>query len=109
LADHAIWMARNDVQTAELHPNPAELGPLEVTLTLTGEDKSQAVMQFSAAHAGTREAIEAALPRLREMLQENGITLGQAGVDGNTRHASTENGNQGQAQGRGRATQDGAG
>lgn len=110
LADHAIWMARNDVQTAELHLNPAELGPIEVTLTLTGEDKTQAVVQFSAAHAGTREAIETALPRLREMLQENGITLGQAGVDGNTRQAATENGDQGpaQGQGQGRATQDAA-
>ena len=92
LADHAVWMARNEVQTAELHLNPAELGPIEVTLTLTGDDKSQATVQFSAAQASTREAIEAALPRLREMMQESGISLGQAGVDAHTRHASRDNG-----------------
>lgn len=86
-SDRVVWMAKNDVQAAELRLNPAELGPIDVTLTLSGDDKSQATVQFSAAHATTREAIEAALPRLREMMQESGITLGQAGVDANTSQA----------------------
>jgi flagellar hook-length control protein FliK len=81
-------MAKNDIQSAELHLNPADLGPIEITLTLGGDDKTQATVQFSAAHAATREAIETALPRLREMLQENGITLGQAGVDANNSRAA---------------------
>lgn len=86
-SDRVVWMAKNDIQTAELRLNPAELGPIDVTLTLSGDDKAQATVQFSAAHATTREAIETALPRLREMMQESGITLGQAGVDANTSQA----------------------
>ena len=35
---------------------------------------------FAAQHAVTRDAIEQALPRLREMLVENGLSLGQASV-----------------------------
>ena len=31
--------------------------------------------------SATREAIESALPRLRNLLEENGISLGQATVD----------------------------
>ncbi len=88
VADRVVWMAKNDVQVAELHLNPADLGPIEITLTLSGDDKSQAAVQFSAAHAATREAIETALPRLRDMLQESGITLGQAGVDADNSRAA---------------------
>lgn len=86
-AGRVVWMAKNDIQTAELRLNPADLGPIDVTLTLSGDDKTQATVQFSAANAGTREAIETALPRLREMLQESGISLGQAGVDANNSNA----------------------
>ena len=35
---------------------------------------------FTRRHSVTREAIEQALPRLREMLAENGLALGQASV-----------------------------
>ena len=37
-------------------------------------------MQFTAAHATTRAAIEDALPRLREMLAAQGLQLSQADV-----------------------------
>jgi len=99
LADRVVWMAKNDVQTAELRLNPAELGPIEITLTLSGEDRSQATVQFSAVHATTREAIETALPRLREMMQESGINLGHAGVDARAGHAADSEARQ-QAPGR---------
>lgn len=81
-----LWMARNEAQSAEIRLNPPDLGPIEVKLVLTGDQGAQASasMQFSAAHAATREAIESALPRLREMLLENGIALGNATVDAGT-------------------------
>lgn len=104
LANRVVWMAKSEVQTAELHLNPADLGPIEVTLTLSGDDKSQATVQFSAAHAATREAIETALPRLREMLQESGITLGQAGVDANNSHAADGGGEQASGRGNSRTS-----
>ena len=77
LGDHLVWMAGQNHQVAELHLNPPELGPLKITLTLNHD---QASAQFVSAHAPVRDAIEAALPRLREMLADNGITLGNASV-----------------------------
>jgi flagellar hook-length control protein FliK len=65
------------MQVAELHLNPPELGPLQITLTLSND---QASAQFVSQHAAVREAIETAMPRLREMLAEGGITLGNANV-----------------------------
>lgn len=61
----------------ELHLNPAELGPLQVKLTLVD---SQAQVVFVAEHAAVRQALEAALPQLRTGLAESGINLGQATV-----------------------------
>lgn len=64
-------------QTAELHLNPPQLGPLDVVLKINGD---HATAQFTSPHAAVREAIEQALPRLREMLADNGIALGNATV-----------------------------
>ncbi len=77
LGDKLVWMAGQKHQVAELHLNPTELGPLKITLTLNHD---QASAQFVSAHAPVREAIEAAMPRLREMLADSGITLGNTSV-----------------------------
>jgi flagellar hook-length control protein FliK len=68
---------RNEVQQAEIKLNPPHLGPLEVRLALHHE---QAHILFFAADPSVRDALEGALPRLREMLDGNGIQLNQAQV-----------------------------
>jgi flagellar hook-length control protein FliK len=75
-----LWMHNERHQVAELRLNPPELGPLQITLRLGGDDGAQAQLSFAAPHSETRAALEAALPRLREMLAESGISLGQATV-----------------------------
>ncbi len=77
LGEKVLWMAGQKLQVAELHLNPPELGPLQITLTVNND---QASAQFVSQHASVREAIEAAMPRLREMLAEGGITLGNTNV-----------------------------
>ena len=62
---------------AEVRLNPAHLGPVEVSIRV---DEEQARVTFSAAHAATREAIEQAVPRLREMLAQQGLELRQTDV-----------------------------
>lgn len=71
------WMATQHNQSAELHLNPPQLGPLDVVLKMNGD---QATAMFTSPHAAVREAIEQALPKLREMLADNGIMLGNAMV-----------------------------
>lgn len=77
LGERLIWMAGQRQQVAQLHLNPPDLGPLTITLTL---ERDQASAQFVCAQPAVREAIEAALPRLRDMLAESGITLGNVDV-----------------------------
>lgn len=71
------WMATQHSQSAELHLNPPQLGPLDVTIKMNGD---QATASFSSPHAEVRDAIEQALPKLREMLADSGIMLGNATV-----------------------------
>lgn len=77
LGERIVWLSARQGQVADIALNPPHLGPLEVKLSLTG---GEAGAQFFSPHPQVREAIEAALPRLREMLAEAGVTLGQAQV-----------------------------
>jgi len=76
-AQKVVWLSSQQHQVAEIRLNPAHLGPVEVMLSIT---QDQATAQFSSPHLAVREAIEQALPRLREMMAENGITLGNVMV-----------------------------
>lgn len=71
------WISTQQNQVAELHLNPPDLGPLNVVLKVSD---NQATALFTSPHGAVREAVESALPRLREALADNGITLGNATV-----------------------------
>jgi len=70
-------LARDGVQRAELHLNPAEMGPVSVQIVLDG---TQARIDFGADAAGTRQLIEHSLPDLAAALREAGLTLTGGGV-----------------------------
>jgi flagellar hook-length control protein FliK len=70
-------LARDGIQQAELHLNPAEMGPVSVQIVLDGE---KARIDFGAQAAATRAAIEASLPELAAALRDAGLTLAGGGV-----------------------------
>ncbi|RMG30705.1 MAG: hypothetical protein D6721_03105 [Gammaproteobacteria bacterium] len=78
LGEKITWLVGHRLQAAEIHLNPPHLGPVEVRIQLHGDQGTQ--IHFHAQHAVVREAIEAALPRLRELMHEAGVTLGQVHV-----------------------------
>lgn len=81
LADQvSLWVgqARNDgPMTAELHLNPAEMGPINVKISLDGQS---AHVDFAAAAQETRQAIEASLSLLSSSLNDVGLSLSGGGV-----------------------------
>jgi flagellar hook-length control protein FliK len=81
------WMANQHNQSAELHLNPPQLGPLNVVLKMDGD---QATAMFTSPHAAVRDAIEQALPKLREMMAESGIMLGNAMVSDQATHKNQD-------------------
>lgn len=79
LGDRLLMMAENGMQTARLKLHPEHLGPLEIRISVDDDGASQ--VWFSAQHSQTREAIEQALPRLRELFADQGLNLAHANVD----------------------------
>lgn len=77
LGRRVLLMVSSQEQVAELSLNPPDLGPLQVTLSISND---QATATFVSQHADVRQALEAALPRLKEMMAESGINLGGASV-----------------------------
>ena len=69
--------AKDGVQHAELHLNPAEMGPVSVQIVMDG---TLARIDFGADAAATRHAIEAGLPELASALRDAGFTLAGGGV-----------------------------
>jgi flagellar hook-length control protein FliK len=78
LGDKLVWMAGAQRQQAELVLNPPQLGRVEVSLTVTG-DQANAV--FASPNAAVREMLENSLPRLREIMSGAGIQLGDAQIN----------------------------
>jgi flagellar hook-length control protein FliK len=86
MSSRVVWMAKEGVQQAELRMNPANLGPVEVRLHVQND---QASVTFLAQQGTTREALEQALPRLRESFAESGLQLANAEV-GEQQHQQQE-------------------
>lgn len=89
VGEQVVWFVSQNISSANLRLNPQHLGPLEMQVSLEG---SQANVTFTSQHAVVREALESALPRLREMLADNGLSLANVNV---SQHNSPEQRGQG--------------
>lgn len=85
LADQvSLWVGQvrqDGPMTAELHLNPAEMGPINVKISLDG---NSAQVEFVAAALETRQAIEASLSNLSTALNDVGLNLTGGGVSSQT-------------------------
>ncbi len=76
-SERIVWMQNKSLQAAELRLNPENLGPISIRIDVS---QDQATIAFTAQHASVREAIEAAIPKLREMLNGQQINLAEVNV-----------------------------
>ena len=94
LAQKVTWMSNQQMQVAQLQLNPPDLGPMEVTLTVgTGPD-AETRIEFTSPHLAVREALQSALPQLREMMENSGITLGSTTVSAESFQQQSQSGRQ---------------
>ncbi len=96
LSTRIAWMAEQGIGRAELRVNPDHAGPIEVRLQMDG---TRLIAEFSATNADTRQALEATMHRLRDMLGQQGLQLAQShvgsGGGGQTRHDGSASGTAG--------------
>lgn len=77
LSGKVAWMLSNNQQQMKINVHPAELGPIEVKISMQND---QTNINFVSNNSVTREAIEEAFPRLRDMLDETGLNLSHSSV-----------------------------
>lgn len=77
LSQQVVWMASQQVGRAELKLSPDELGPLEISLEMNGDEIRA---EFASRSADVRSLLETQVPRLRELLAEQGFNLADAQV-----------------------------
>ncbi|MCW8157324.1 flagellar hook-length control protein FliK [Stutzerimonas stutzeri] len=92
VVDRVMWLSSQNLKSAEIQLDPAELGRMEVRIDLT---KDQAQVTFLSPHAGVRDALEGQMQRLREMFTQQGMNL----MDVNVSDQSLARGWQGGADG----------
>ncbi len=77
MAKQVLQAGQNQLQNLHIKLNPANLGSLEVQISMDTDTTS---IVFASQHAVVREAVEGAIPRLREMFSNSGINLGDVNV-----------------------------
>jgi len=77
VSERVLLMTANKLQVAEIRLDPPELGTLHVRLQL---NQDQASLIFTSAHGSVRDALEQQMPRLRDMLAEQGFNLESSSV-----------------------------
>lgn len=78
LGRQMLWMVNQNMRSAEMRLNPANLGPVEVRIEM--DDEQQVSVAFNSRHAAVRDALELAIPRLREMFESNGMNLSNTDI-----------------------------
>ena len=92
LAGRISLLVNQGINSARIQLTPPELGPIEVRVNLNNE---QASVQFISHSASVREALEQAMPRLREMLESSGFSLAEGHV-GEESHQRSQSGSGGE-------------
>lgn len=95
VGEQVAWHVSQNIQSASLRLNPQHLGPMEMQVQMDGD---KATLAFSSHHAVVRDALESALPRLREMFAAGGLEI----VDVNVSDKNTSERDEQQAKGTGK-------
>ena len=77
IGERLLVMVDKLIGKARIQLNPAHLGPVKVEIDTV---RGGSTVEFVAASPITREALESALPRLREMFEQQGLSLSEASV-----------------------------
>jgi len=77
VAEKVLWMAAQNLKSAEIHLDPPELGPMMVKVTVS---QDQASVTFASQQVAVREALDQTAFRLREQFDEQGLNLANVDV-----------------------------
>lgn len=77
IGSHISWLSEQKISKAELTLHPAELGVLDITINNEDERVTVSIVTRNEA---ARELLQEHLPRLADLLRQNGLALEQGSV-----------------------------
>ena len=77
LGSRLQMLVGQNIQAAEIRLDPPELGTLDIKIKVTND---VATVHITSPHSQVREALETSVPKLREMFEESGLSLGDVNV-----------------------------
>lgn len=89
VVDRVMWLSSQNLKSAEIQLDPAELGRLEVRIELNKDQAAQ--VTFVSANANVRDQLEGQAHRLRELFAQQGMNQ----LDVNVSDQSLARGSQG--------------
>lgn len=92
VTDRVMWLSSQNLKSAEIQLDPAELGRLEVRISFNQDGATQ--VTFVSPHGQVRDALESQMYRLRELFAQQGMNQ----LDVNVSDQSLQRGAPGEAQ-----------
>ncbi|SKA48517.1 flagellar hook-length control protein FliK [Enterovibrio nigricans] len=77
LQERVNMMMSKNLKHVDIRLDPPELGRMQIKLSM---NQDQASVQFTVSNQAARDMVEQTLPRLREMMQQQGLQLAQSSV-----------------------------
>lgn len=78
VGERMIMMAQHGPRSAQIQLDPPELGAMQIRIHVQGQD--QVSVSFTSPNPAVREALEQQMPRLREMMAEQGLNLSEGSI-----------------------------
>lgn len=72
VVDRVMWLSSQNLKSAEIQLDPAELGRMEIRIDMS---KEHSQVTFLSPHAGVRDALEGQMQRLRDMFAQQGMSM----------------------------------
>ncbi|MGF1695897.1 flagellar hook-length control protein FliK [Vibrio lamellibrachiae] len=102
VAERVQMMMSKNLKNIDIRLDPPELGRMQIRMNMNGDNTS---VHFNVTNPQAREVIEQSMPRLREMLAQQGVQLGDTSVQQQSagqqqgRYAGQDNEQSGQGSG----------
>ncbi len=77
MAERVQMMMSKNLKNIDIRLDPPELGRMQIRMNMNGDG---ATVHFTVANQQARDALEHSMPRLREMLAQQGVQLGDTSV-----------------------------
>lgn len=98
VGEKVLWLAAQNVSSAEIHLHPLDMGPMQVKVSV---NQDQTNVTFTSHHPVVRELLDQNLGRLRDMFTEQGLNLGSVDVSDKSFQRQQGEGRDQQGQARG--------